>query len=209
MRTLSKTLFTLAVASTTLVAGVGVAVADDDEDDRSGISLTAGGGVEGFTGESMRDTSEVNGLWGVHGAVDFERYFVGIEAGYLGSAAKITAPLGNANDATLLGSTVEAIGKVSPLPDLIVQPYAFVGAAWRHYDVTGEDFTTAATGMADADDVFQIPFGAGLGYREGGLVVDARFTYRQTQYEDLVLETDGDTAMMDTWGVTAGLGYEF
>jgi hypothetical protein len=198
----------LVFASTTLVAGYGPAIADDPEA-RTGISVTAAGGVEDFAGDRMRDQTDVNGLWGIHGAYDVQD-FVAVEAGYLGSAATVSAPLGD-TEATLLGTTVEAIARATPLPDSPVKPYAFVGAAWRHYDVTGEDFTTSDAGMADSDDLFQIPFGAGVGYQYAGWIADARFTFRASTDAELVLEdnSSNDFANMNTWGVTAGIGYEF
>jgi hypothetical protein len=155
----------------------------------------------------MRHTSNANGVWAIHTDVEIQRY-VSLEAGYLGSAAKINAPLGN-NAATLVGSTFEAIGRLTPLPDSRIQPYAFFGAAWRHYDVAGQDFTTSDTGMSDSTDLFQIPVGAGLAYRYGAMIGDARFTFRPSTGDGLVLEPDGDDATMNTWGISAGLGYEF
>lgn len=199
---------TFVLAFATLLLGAGIASADEAEPEaRSGITFTAGGGVEDFAGQSMRDSSNLNGLWAVHAAVEVQRH-VTLEAGYIGTAAKINAPIGN-DAATLVGSTFEAIGRLSPLPDAVIKPYAFFGAAWRHYEVGGEDFTTADFGMEDSDDLFQIPVGAGLGYRYAGLVVDARFTYRPTTGESLLLESDGEYAPMETWGMSAALGYEF
>jgi hypothetical protein len=207
MRT--KHVFGFAIATTSLIAGAGVAAAQEaDEEERSGFAIIASGGVEDFSGETMRDTSDVSGIWGIRADYTYES-LVGIEAGYLGTAANVNAPIGGTS-ATLVGSTVEALAKVM-VPDLPVQPYAFVGAAWRRYDVVGEEFTTSDAGMDDSDDVFQIPLGAGVGYRYRGLVADARFTFRPTTGEDLVITDtrNEEFAPMHTWGVSAGLGYEF
>jgi hypothetical protein len=155
----------------------------------------------------MRHTSNANGLWAIRTDVAVQRY-VYLEAGYVGTAAKVNAPLGN-TAATLVGSTFEAIGKLSPLSKSALKPYAFFGAAWRHYDIAGEDFTTSDAGMDDSDDLFQIPVGAGLGYRRSGFIADARFTFRASAGESMIVESDGEYAPMHTWGVSAGLGYEF
>jgi hypothetical protein len=138
----------VATAAATLLVSAGQAAAGPDEE-TGWFSITAGGGIEDFAGETMRDTSGTNGLW------------------------------------------------------------SLFGAGWRHYDVVGESFTTSDAGMSDSDDLLQLPVGAGLSYRRGGIIGDARFTYRPTLGEDMVLEPDGDYATMDSWGVTAGVGYQF
>jgi len=126
--------------------------------------------------------SNANGVWAIHTGVDVQRY-VTLEAGCVGTA-------------------------LTPMPDATLQPYAFFGAAWRHYDVAGESFTADA-GMSDSDDLFQVPVGVGMGYRHGGFVGDARFTYRPSVGQSLVLESDGNYATMNAWGLSAGVGYEF
>jgi hypothetical protein len=199
--------FAAAIAGASLLAGAGIAAADDDARGDSGITLVATAGVEDFTGHTMRQTSNLGGLWGVHTAIGVQKY-VSLEAAYVGSASKINAPLGN-DAATLVGTTFQGIARITPLPDLAIRPYAFFGGAWRHYEVAGEDFTTAASGMIDSTDLFQLPVGAGVAYQYGAVVADMRFTYRQTAGESLLLERDGEEATMNTWGVTAGLGFEF
>lgn len=196
----------VATAAATLLVSAGQAAAGPDEE-TGWFSITAGGGIEDFAGETMRDTSGTNGLWSLQAAVGVQRYLA-VEAGYTGTAAQINAPIGN-TEATLVGSSVDAIGRVTPIPGSDLQPYAFLGAGWRHYDVVGESFTTSDAGMSDSDDLLQLPVGAGLSYRRGGIIGDARFTYRPTLGEDTVLEPDGDYATMDSWGVTAGVGYQF
>jgi hypothetical protein len=58
--------------------------------------------------------------------------------------------------------------------------------------------------------------GAGMAFREGGFVADARFTYRLAAGEDLVIEDNVDDpidserqASLDNWSVGARVGYEF
>lgn len=195
-------LLSLAIAGLATLAGNAAA-----EEPRSGVMVMAGGGIEEYVGKTMKDTSDVSGNWALRAAVDVQR-FVALEAGYLGSASAINAPIGN-DDATLLGSTFEALGRVTPTPEEPIQPYAFIGAGWRHFEVSGETFTTADSGMRDAADIFALPVGAGLLYRERGLLADVRFTYRYGVGDELVLESDGDYAPMTTWGFNAGIGYEF
>lgn len=206
MRTITRAGITLAI-----VALPGVAAAQDETELMTGIgvAISVGGGVEDFTGEDMRDTSDPGGLWDIRAVVG-TRSYLGFEAGYVGTAAAVDAPLGG-ETATLLGTTVEALARTNFLPDSAIQPYAFLGAAWRRYDVQGEDFTTSDSGMADTDDLFQIPVGAGLGYRYSNIIADARFTFRLATGEDLVVqdEADDEFAAMHTWGVSGRVGYEF
>ena len=210
MRTIQRCGIELVVASLSLIAASAVAVADDgdeDEDARTGISVTAGGGFEDYAGHTMRQTSNSTGAWAIRTAVEVQRY-VSLEAGYIGSASEVNAPLGN-DAATLVGTTFEAIARLTPLPDEQLRPYAFLGAAWRHYEVPGVDMTTADFGMNDSDELLQIPFGAGVESRYQGIIADARVTFRPSTGASLVLESDGGYATMTSWGFHVGLGYEF
>ncbi len=141
------------------------------------------------------------------------RSYLGFEAGYLGTATGVYAPLGG-EDAVLVSSTVEALARANFIARGAFQPYAVIGAGWRRFDVAQEDFSTASAGMNDTDDELVIPMGAGLAYRYGSLLADARFTFRVATEESLVLEdgaaaTSDDYAPMHTWGVTTRIGYEF
>jgi len=189
---------------TSLLAG---AAAAEETEARSGVRLIVGAGVEDFVGDTMRQTSNMNGNWGLHAAFDLQKHFV-LEAGYIGTASQINAPIGN-TEATLVGTTFEALGRLMPLPEQSVRPYAFLGAAWRRYDVTGESFTTADAGMNDSTDLLQLPVGAGVEYEKGGFIADARFTFRPSAGGELVLEDKGEYASMHTWGLNAAVGYEF
>jgi hypothetical protein len=208
MRTIQKRGLEVAVVGLSLLAGTTVALADEGEEDTgTGITVTAGGGFEDYVGHTMRHTSNGTGAWAIRTAVELQQY-VTLEAGYIGSAAKVNAPLGN-EAATLVGTTFEAIGRLTPLPDEGIRPYAFFGAAWRRYDVSGADLTTADSGMNDSDDLFQIPFGAGVESRYQSYVADLRVTFRPSTAEDLVLESDNEYASMNSWGINAAFGYEF
>jgi hypothetical protein len=187
------------------IAGVyGGAAADDRA---SGFAVTATGGVEEFVGRTMKDTSGVTVTWGVRAAAAVQRVVV-VEAGYHGSAASVHAPIGN-DDATLVGSTFEAIARATPMPGEPVQPYGFIGAGWRHFEVSGATFTTADSGMRDATDIVAVPVGAGILYPIGRALADVRFTYRYGFDEALVLESGGAYAAMTTWTLDAGVGYRF
>jgi hypothetical protein len=184
---------------------------------RYGIALLAGGGVEDFASDAMTETTDVGGNWDVRLAVGTKSP-VAVEAAYTGSARQIDA-LFTQEDATLVGTGLEGNLRLNLLPLEQVTPYAFGGLGWRRYDVVGEDFTRASAGIADQDDLMELPFGGGISGSYRGFIVDARFTYRAAVGEDLVVDddgavlgnfdsSDGDLGL-DTWSVSARMGVEF
>lgn len=173
---------------------------------RYGLSLTVGGGVSGFTDETMRDTANDGGVWDVRAAFG-THYPVAIEAAYIGSVQSIDA-VGLDADAMLLGTAVEGLARVNLIPDGAFNPYFFAGAAWRRYDLTNADTNTSD--VTETDNLLEIPTGVGIGYRLGGFVADLRGEFRIANNEDLIREDFGpDRARMHTWAASAKLGYEF
>lgn len=170
-----------------------------------GMSLTAGGGVAGFTDETMRDTADVGGAWDVRAALG-TRSPIAIEAAYVGSAQSIQA-IGLDNDAVLLGTGVEALARVNVLPDEDFTPYVFAGAGWKRYDLTNVDTNTSA--VSDSDDLLEIPMGVGAAYRFSGFVADVRGEFRAATDADLIAQDTDEEIEMHTWGATAQVGYEF
>ena len=66
----------------------------------------------------------------------------------------------------------------------------------------------------DNDNVFEIPMGAGIGWKTSGFLVDVRGEYRYSFDDNLAPSTSrdadpGDSAHMHRWGVNANLGVEF
>lgn len=186
----------------------GAGMDDDDENIVSeyGLSLMAGGGVSGFTDETMRDTANVGGTWGVRAALG-TRSPIGIEAGYLGSAQAVDA-LGLDSDAVLLGTALEALARVNILPEQRVTPYFFGGAAWSRYDVVNAETNTSD--VSDSDNLLEIPVGAGVSYRFADFVADVRGEFRVATGEDLVRADIGqDAPTLHRWSASARLGYEF
>jgi hypothetical protein len=206
----------LAGAVTLCVAG-STAMADDYWPmSQYGIEVAVGGGVEGFTDDRMRDVTDPGLAWDVR-AVIGTRSPIALEGAYTGSAKPIESIFGDQLDATLIGTGFEGALRVQLLPLEAFTPYAFGGLGWKRYDIAGEDFTTADTGIADEDTLLEIPVGAGLAYRNNGFVADARFTYRAAMGEDLVItndalpdvDSDRGHAGLDSWAVAARVGFEF
>jgi hypothetical protein len=185
---------------------------DDGDGDESallteyGLSLTVGGGVAGFTDETMRETANVGGTWDVRAAFGSHAP-IAIEAAYVGSAQTLDA-IGLDDDALLLGTAVEGVARVNLLPRATLNPYFFGGAAWRRYDLTSADTNTSD--VTETDNLLEIPVGVGLGYRIAGFIADVRGEFRIADQEDLIRRDIGaDRAVMHTWSASAKLGYEF
>lgn len=182
---------------------------DTDEDatmlERYGIAVALGGGVEGFTDDTARTNTNDGGSWNLRLALG-TRSPIGFEAAYIGSAQTIDA-LGLDNDAILVGNGVEGKVRVN-LIDATVQPFAFGGIGWRHYNLTRTDFNTSA--ISEEDDVLEIPLGAGIATKWQGFMFDARAEYRFAAQEDLMPSlNDTDDASLHRWGVNANVGLSF
>jgi hypothetical protein len=182
---------------------------EEDMGTRYGIEVALGGGVEGFTGDSARDFTNDGGAWNVRLGIG-NRSPLGFEASYIGSAQSIDA-LGLDGDSVLVGNGAEGKVRVNFTQDYSVQPFAFAGAAWRHYNLANSDFNTSD--IADSDDVLEIPMGAGLAFNYRGFLLDARGEFRLSSGGDLMPslnpENFGDSASMNRWGVNANIGYQF
>ena len=133
---------------------------------------------------------------------------IAFEGSYIGSAQSIDA-LGLDNNAVLVGNGVQGALRFSAPLDLPIKPFAFGGAAWRRYDLTGSN--NNLSDVAGADDVLELPVGVGIGGTWNGLMLDARGEYRFSADNDLlpVTEDRSDFAKMDRWGVKGTVGVEF
>lgn len=175
----------------------------------NGVAVAVGGGVGGFTDKGMRDTTSTAGNWDLLAQFG-TRSWLSIEGEYLGSASSVDALVGTKN-ANLVGTAIGADLRINALPSDKWQPYAFVGGAYRRYDITGAEFTTSDTGMNDTDTLFEVPMGAGVSYRDQGFVIDVRGTFRAAVDSQLVQESSAskDYLPMHNWGASARVGWEF
>jgi len=176
----------------------------------AGFALTAGGGVQGFVGDTMRNTTDLGGNWDVRAAFG-TRLPVSLEASYLGSAQSISS-LGLENNALLVGNGVQGNLRINATTGTIpVQPFIYGGVAWRRYQLQNTDTNTSD--VIGEDDVLELPVGIGVAYKLRGFTVDARGEYRNSFYSNLVPDsgTDAfaDPASLDRWGVQANVGLEF
>jgi hypothetical protein len=173
--------------------------------ERWGVGISLGGGVGGFTSDTMRDTTNDGGLWGVRVGFGL-RNPIAIEASYIGSAQSIDS-LGLDTSAVLVGNGVQGAVRLNLL-DFNVQPFVFGGVAWRRYSLTNESFNTSD--IANDDDVLEIPVGVGVAWKYRGFMLDARGEFRWAGQEDMVPSLNRAAAAdMDRYGVSANVGFAF
>jgi hypothetical protein len=177
-----------------------------------GVSATLGGGITGFTDQTMRDvvTKSVGSLWNLRVTLGSHTP-IGLELGYLGTVQDIDALTGT-QTATLLGTTAEAVVRFNILPHYAWDPYIFAGVGWQRYDITGAKFSMADSGINDSDNSVVFPMGTGISFRTPtGLVLDMRGTFRANTQAGLVIDTTGNDsyAPLHTWEASGALGYEF
>jgi len=203
-----------------LLAASGVARAQPTEDDYAyewqeshlpsgfGIATVLGGGVSGFTESSVKNvTSNVEGLWNLRVTLGSHDTFA-LDFDYVGTAGSIDVPGASSN--TLIGTNFNAALRYNLWPALAITPYAFGGAGYQHYHVTGMTLAPS-TGIRDSDTFAVFPLGLGIAYRVDGFVLDARGTLRLASDSNLIVSntTTGAFASMHTWEASAGAGYEF
>ncbi|HET9991874.1 MAG TPA: outer membrane beta-barrel protein [Kofleriaceae bacterium] len=175
----------------------------------NGIAAVAGGGVTGFTDKAVRDvvSSDVGGAWDLRVTLGSRRA-VALDVSYLGMGANVRGP-GDAASGVLEGTTFEAAARYNFLAGETWRPYAFFGIGWQHYGIRGATFDLMDAGMRSHDNLLDLPVGAGLAYHHhSGLLLDVRATYRTTEYNGLVRDTPTAYAAMNTWQLSAGIGYE-
>jgi len=171
----------------------------------AGAGVLLGGGVQDFTQSNVRGMTGTAGYWNAR-LVFGTRQFVGLEAAYIGSAQSINA-LGLASDAVLVSNGAEGAVRVN-IPIVgratLMEPFVFGGAGWSRYHIARSAQNRSS--LASDDDIVEIPYGAGFAASYRNFMVDARFTYRSTFYNDM-LRTTGDR--LDNWSAGAQLGFEF
>jgi hypothetical protein len=166
-----------------------------------GEYFLVGGGLTNYFDRAVRDRVDLGGTWDLRLGIG-NRFFVGAEAAYIGSALKAgglgTNLVTNGAEGVLRIQYPYATGR------WLIEPFAFGGAGWTHFDIN-----SARVGQRGSDDVFETPVGGGVMLAYGHFLFDGRFTYRQTYSENLIQARDGTLASLKSWGVTASAGYEF
>jgi hypothetical protein len=170
-----------------------------------GAAVMLGGGYEDFTYSNVKEMTGGGGSWDAR-LVAGTRRFIGLEAAYVGAARSIQT-LGLAQNTSLVSNGVEGALRVNvPLVQgmSLIEPFGFIGLGWQHYSLTNAASNTSD--LTGSDDVMSMPYGGGIEASVGAVLIDARFTYRQTYMNDLLRATGGK---LNTWGVGGNLGVAF
>ncbi|MEN9797583.1 MAG: hypothetical protein RL653_1279 [Pseudomonadota bacterium] len=133
-----------------------------------GLTLTLGGGVEGYTG-GLSDQIRPGPAWAVSANIRPTRV-LGLELGYNGAANNVrgTDLVDGADIVRNGGQAVATVG----LTAAAIQPYLLGGVGLSRYNVRGGDNTRFKD-----DTTGHIPVGAGLRTHVGPFTADARFNY--------------------------------
>ncbi|MBI2897862.1 MAG: hypothetical protein HYY06_30165 [Deltaproteobacteria bacterium] len=176
-----------------------------------GAQLLIGGGVGDFTGETIQRVTDTGGAWLVRLVVGTRTLF-GAEASYVGEAREIDA-LGLARDSVLVRNGFEGAIRLN-LPftqdQYLIGPYIFGGLGWNRFDIVNSARNTSS--IRDGDDIFVVPFGAGLNVSVGQFALDTRITFRPAFDDELIGSrgpAESRTESLDSWAFTAALGAEF
>jgi len=187
---------------------------------RIGVGMSLGGGVDDFVGDTARRDTSTGGSWNVR-ATFGTHYWLAAEVSYIGSAQSIDRRFENefflGDHPILFGNGIQGAARVNILPHYAVQPFLYIGAAWRHYDISSDNNTINTTNFDESDDVVEMPMGVGLAGYVGGLIADVRGEYRGGWgANDLIIngingQNDNNTLLgeADRWGVTGSVGMEF
>jgi hypothetical protein len=147
-----------------------------------------GGGVTNYFDNALKDRVDTGGTWDLRLGLG-SRSFIGGEIAYVGSARE-------ANDLgrNLVTNGAEGVLRLQYPYDtgrVVVTPFTFGGAGWTHFEVNGP---RGGARLQDTDDVFVVPVGGGLTLAYDHVLLDTRFTYRQTFDENLIQAADGTAA---------------
>lgn len=202
------------VALLAIVAAAAAARADPAAVDPAGrlpigLRLSIAGGVSNFVGASMREMADLGGAWDVR-LTTHSRSWWSEEFAYAGSVRGFLAPnVPDRGSRTMLTHALEVSGRLNKpwmTPRWMLEPFLSLGIGWTHVqleNVPAQDLVRAS------DDLFVVPMAAGVSFVHDSLLVEGRFTYRQTFGENLVTTSSGGTASLASWSTTLALGYEF
>ena len=181
------------------------------QDYQLGVGMMFGGGVTDFASPTVREMTGTGGAWDVR-LVFGQREVLALETAYVGSAHYISAS-GLDTDAMLVSNGAEGVLRLNiPVIDhgSIIEPFGFVGLGWSRYELTQTAYNRSS--ISTVDNVMEVPYGAGLTMGSDGFLVDIRFTYRTTYYDNmmrLASSTTGDNMRLDSWSLGAHIGFEF
>jgi len=172
-----------------------------------GMSIGIGGGPTNFVGSDIGNITSVGGYWEVRLHIG-TRSYVGAEVAYVGSVRHFNAA-GLDPDAKLLGDGLETTLRINyPLEfnKLLLEPFSFGGVGWTNFSTQS---ATRPANIHASDDALVLPVGGGFGIGYSGFILEGRFTYRPTYWEQLVMFNNGASAGMNSWTAGALVAFEF
>lgn len=153
-----------------------------------GLTVTVGGGVEGYTGALAPNINPGPG-YGVQADIKPSKV-LGVELGYSGAVNELDShltPFGGANGPDLVRNGGQAAVTVG-LTAAPLQPYVMGGIGFSDYNFRGSE--TALAGFSD-DTVGNMPVGVGLRTHIGSFTADLRANYNFLFDQDFVnIDTD-------------------
>lgn len=169
-----------------------------------GVGISVGGGLMNYTDGALNEQTKPGGAWGARLTLG-TRSLVAIEGAYVGTANDING-LGLDDDTVMTAHGAEGLLRLN-FGTAEIQPYLFGGGAWKHYSLINNNNVTSS--VANADNIIEVPFGAGIAFRGDGFVFDTRFDYRPAFDEEMFAAINGREVDLDNWNATARIGFEF
>jgi opacity protein-like surface antigen len=198
-----------AITTTFLLATAPTSASPDSASDRFGLlTFTVGGGISGFTENTLRDTTDAGGSWTARIGMNLTP-IVAFEASYIGSVQTIDT-LGIDANTLLVGNGAELALRLDGPVGANITPFLFGGAGWRHYSLSNTDTNTSA--VEDSDSVYEFPLGVGLSTPiASNILLDVRGELRYVTGSDMVPNFDDDaspttSAEMHRWGINLTVG---
>jgi len=171
-----------------------------------GLEVLAGGGVTGFIDDHTNDVTDVGGTWSARVVAGTDRY-LGFEAAYVGSAQDIDA-LGVDQNAVVLGNGLEGNLRLNLTRRRLVQPYAFAGVGWTHYQIENSEVETSS--IEEDDDVLVVPVGAGVSFHLlRNMTLDLRGTFRGAAGDSMFEGGADEDNGLESLAGTGQLGFAF
>jgi len=193
-------------------SGAFTPITDEDRDvkkdkaDMRGLTLTVGGGVEGYTG-ALAPEINPGPAYGVQADIKPSKVF-GLELGYTGAVNNLDTRVGDLSgtsgpDLVRNGGQAALTFGLAATP---VQPYLLGGVGFSDYNFRGGGATAA--GFRD-DTVGNVPVGAGLRTHIGNFTADLRANYNFLFDQDFAPTIDTGLSENGRYSGTLNIGGTF
>ena len=170
-----------------------------------GLTLTVGGGVEGYTG-ALAPEINPGPAYGVQADIKPSKVF-GLELGYSGAVNNLDPRVGDIGasgpDLVRNGGQAALTFGLAATP---VQPYVLGGVGFSDYNFRGAG--AAAAGFRD-DMVGNVPVGAGLRTHIGDFTADLRANYNFLFDQDFATRVDSGLNENGRYSGTLNIGGTF